>query len=313
MARFTYNNQYLDSSGEPLAGGKLYFYESGTTTPFTTYSDVAQTVANTNPVVLDAGGYMGDVFFSGSCKLVIKDSDDVQIDVVDPIGGDTLSAAEVKTLYESNSDTNEFSDSEQTKLAGIETSADVTDATNVIAALDGATIPNATIVAADKVLFQDTSDSDALKQDDAQTLADLAVNAAFDYTTLADGEYTGTTIEMIAGESITSNAVVTRKASSTSTSRYIAATDKTGSTDNFPIGMSLNTSTASTDDTVDVLLHGFVRNDAWNWTVGDVIYSANNGAVTTTAPTSGEKIIVIGQAVHADIIYVSPRGGYVSV
>ena len=43
-------------------------------------------------------------------------------------------AAEIKTAYESNADTNEFSDAEQTKLAGIETSADVTDATNVAAA-----------------------------------------------------------------------------------------------------------------------------------------------------------------------------------
>ena len=32
-------------------------------------------------------------------------------------------ASEIKTLYESNSDTNEFSDAEQTKLSGIETSA----------------------------------------------------------------------------------------------------------------------------------------------------------------------------------------------
>lgn len=44
------------------------------------------------------------------------------------------SGAEIKTAYEANADTNEFSDAEQTKLAGIETSADVTDAANVDAA-----------------------------------------------------------------------------------------------------------------------------------------------------------------------------------
>ena len=44
------------------------------------------------------------------------------------------SNAEIKTAYEANADTNEFSDAEQTKLAGIETAADVTDATNVNAA-----------------------------------------------------------------------------------------------------------------------------------------------------------------------------------
>lgn len=42
---------------------------------------------------------------------------------------------EIKTAYENNADTNEFSDAEQTKLSGIETSADVTDNTNVEAAL----------------------------------------------------------------------------------------------------------------------------------------------------------------------------------
>lgn len=42
--------------------------------------------------------------------------------------------AEIKTAYENNANTNEFSDAEQTKLTGIETLADVTDATNVAAA-----------------------------------------------------------------------------------------------------------------------------------------------------------------------------------
>jgi hypothetical protein len=46
--------------------------------------------------------------------------------------------AEIKTAYENNANTNEFSDAEQTKLAGIEALADVTDATNVNAA--GATM-----------------------------------------------------------------------------------------------------------------------------------------------------------------------------
>jgi hypothetical protein len=42
-----------------------------------------------------------------------------------------LTAAEIKTAYESNSDTNEFSDAEQTKLAGIAAGAEVNVATNL--------------------------------------------------------------------------------------------------------------------------------------------------------------------------------------
>ena len=52
MARFGDFDQYLDNAGDPLAEGKLYFYESGTTTPKTTYSDVNNSIPNTNPVYL---------------------------------------------------------------------------------------------------------------------------------------------------------------------------------------------------------------------------------------------------------------------
>ena len=43
-------------------------------------------------------------------------------------------AGEIKTAYESNADTNAFTDAEQSKLSGIEASADVTDTANVTAA-----------------------------------------------------------------------------------------------------------------------------------------------------------------------------------
>ena len=43
-------------------------------------------------------------------------------------------AGEIKTAYESNADTNAFTDAEQSKLSGIEAGADVTDTANVTAA-----------------------------------------------------------------------------------------------------------------------------------------------------------------------------------
>jgi len=43
-------------------------------------------------------------------------------------------AAEIKTAYESNANTNAFTDADESKLDGIEASADVTDTTNVTAA-----------------------------------------------------------------------------------------------------------------------------------------------------------------------------------
>ena len=67
------------STGLPLVGGKLYTYVAGTTTPQATYSDAALSVANANPVILDANGeasiYCGPV----SYKLVLQDSTGAEI------------------------------------------------------------------------------------------------------------------------------------------------------------------------------------------------------------------------------------------
>ena len=78
--------QYFDDSGNPLAGGKLWFYEVGTTTPEGTFSDEALTTANANPVVLDGAGRQPDVFYSGDRKIVLTDADDVLIETRDPVG-----------------------------------------------------------------------------------------------------------------------------------------------------------------------------------------------------------------------------------
>ena len=87
MARFgEINAQYFDDAGDPLGSGKLYFYDSGTTTLKTTYSDINQTVANTNPVILTAAGRQPNIFFSGNAKAILTDSSDVQILVRDPVG-----------------------------------------------------------------------------------------------------------------------------------------------------------------------------------------------------------------------------------
>lgn len=48
--------QFLSETGEPLAGYKLFFYLTGTSTKHSTYSNMALSVANSNPVVLDQYG-----------------------------------------------------------------------------------------------------------------------------------------------------------------------------------------------------------------------------------------------------------------
>lgn len=83
-----------------------------------------------------------------------------------------------------NLDTNSFTidsrtiSTDGTKLDTIETSADVTDETNVKAALDGATISTVSVVATDLVLIQDVSNSNNLRVVTAQSIADLAEGSA---------------------------------------------------------------------------------------------------------------------------------------
>ena len=86
MARFGDFDQYLDDAGDPLVEGKLYFYESGTTTPKTTYADINNSIPNTNPVLLSAAGRQPNIFFDGVAKVILTDNDDVQIAVRDPAG-----------------------------------------------------------------------------------------------------------------------------------------------------------------------------------------------------------------------------------
>jgi hypothetical protein len=48
--------QFFSDAGAPLAGGFVYTYAAGSTTPQPTFSDAAGLVPNSNPITLDAAG-----------------------------------------------------------------------------------------------------------------------------------------------------------------------------------------------------------------------------------------------------------------
>lgn len=84
--------QFFDNNGVPLAGGKLYTYAAGTTTPQTTYSDISGSTPNANPIILDSAGRISgssEVWLTNGVayKFVLKTSADVQIWSADNVSG----------------------------------------------------------------------------------------------------------------------------------------------------------------------------------------------------------------------------------
>ncbi len=69
--------QMCDDDGNPLSSGTLTTFLAGLSTPATTYSDVNLTIANTNPISLDAAGRptSGAIFLTPgvSYKFILKD------------------------------------------------------------------------------------------------------------------------------------------------------------------------------------------------------------------------------------------------
>lgn len=86
--------QFFTDNGVPLAGGQLEFFDSGTSTPKATYADAGLTTPNTNPLILDAAGRAGPVFFeAGDYKVVLKSALGITIRTADPVqGGFTVSS-----------------------------------------------------------------------------------------------------------------------------------------------------------------------------------------------------------------------------
>lgn len=62
-----------------FAGAKLSFFEFGTSTPKTTFSDVALSSANTDPVVADADGLFGPIFTDTQGTYSLTTSTDVPV------------------------------------------------------------------------------------------------------------------------------------------------------------------------------------------------------------------------------------------
>lgn len=99
---------FVDASGNPCAGCKLYTYLAGTTTPTPTYTDAFGTFVNTNPIVLDVSGGANIWYGPASLKVILKDADGVTLWSADHIpfnsggGGGIVSAGNLPPLFTTN-------------------------------------------------------------------------------------------------------------------------------------------------------------------------------------------------------------------
>lgn len=98
--------QFFDNNGVPLAGGLLYSYTAGTTTPAVTYTSSTGLIANTNPIVLDSAGRVNEVWLTtgSTYKFVLKTSAGVTLGTYDNIVGvnDVSSIAALLTAFEAD-------------------------------------------------------------------------------------------------------------------------------------------------------------------------------------------------------------------
>jgi len=81
--------QFFNSNGVPLAGGLIYSYVAGTTTPAVTYTSNTGLTAHANPIVLDAAGRVatGEIWLTSGVdyKFILKDASFVQIGSYDNV------------------------------------------------------------------------------------------------------------------------------------------------------------------------------------------------------------------------------------
>jgi hypothetical protein len=152
----------VDNDNDPLITGALYFNTtsndmkvyngsawevtfatlSGALVASNNLSDVVDVVSSrtnlglgtTDNVTFNDVTATGNIAVTGTVDGRDVATDGTKLDGIEASATADQTAGEIKTAYESNADTNAFTDAEQTKLAGIETAADVTDTTNVTAA-----------------------------------------------------------------------------------------------------------------------------------------------------------------------------------
>jgi sugar lactone lactonase YvrE len=126
-------------------------------------------------------------------------------------------------------------------------------------------------------------------------------NIVLDSTLTADHSYSGITDVVTAGESVVFGDVLYFKSDG---EWYKANAAGTGT---YP-GLVIALESKGDGQACKVLRMGYIRDDSWSWTVGDILLLGETaGALTATVPSdSGDMVQRLGYAIHADKIYFMP-------
>ena len=96
--------QFFNNNGIPLAGGLLYTYAAGTSTPLATYTTFSGNISNSNPIILDSAGRVPNeiwITVGYGYKFVLQDAntnqiatwDNIPINASSPFANDSSSIA----------------------------------------------------------------------------------------------------------------------------------------------------------------------------------------------------------------------------
>lgn len=135
------------------------------------------------------------------------------------------------------------------------------------------------------------------------TLGDAAsLNISTPLLAGADHTVTGLTAQMLAGGTINAFDLVCIH---TVTSEVVQADASALAT-----ARAIGIAPAAISDTATgtVLLHGFIRDDTFNFTPGSTLFlSETTGQMTHTAPsTDGAFVQIVGTALSPDVVYINP-------
>ncbi|WP_430614395.1 exo-alpha-sialidase [Acinetobacter baumannii] len=116
--------RFEDKCGHPLAGGSVFAFEVGTSTPKDTFKDADGTIPNTHPIKLDYRGEADIYLLSGRYRFVVYSCHGVKIYDVDNVG-EWLDPINAENVFDGNKNQHQINEEQAEK--NIALSQEITD------------------------------------------------------------------------------------------------------------------------------------------------------------------------------------------